>query len=736
MNKSILCLFIGGLSLIPSVSSAVVTTYTNEATYLTALASIGRSVVEEGFENDAVWGITRNNTSPGMAVSVNSQGITWTSNNTTSQVRTSGGASRSGSWGFFSNPHGDYLARGDVVCAIPNVCSDGFVATGATTRLYGVGGWFEGTPGSQLDFILDGVNVDFGNGTVTQIDGLHKFLAVIETDGFSKVEIRENEGTFEDRKSISADDFSLGVGTLPANSPPVANAGPDQSTTVGSTVTLDGSDSSDVDNDPLSYSWVLSTKPGGSNASLSSLSSIMPTFDVDLPGVYTAELVVNDGAVNSNPDSVSITTENVTPVARAGPDQNVMAGALVTLDGSGSSDADGDPLSYSWTLTSKPGGSIAGLSNTTNAMPTFSVDLTGTYTATLVVNDGTVDSPADSVNIATGNTAPVANAGLDLSVLVGANVLLDGGGSSDADGNPLTYNWSLTSKPAGSIASLSNSTSIMPAFSVDLAGMYIAQLVVNDGAVDSAPDTVSISTGNSAPVANAGLDQSVSVGASVTLDGSSSSDADGDSLSYSWSLLNVPTGSNTSLSANNIEMPVFSVDLVGTYTAQLVVNDGLVNSSPDSVNIATGNVAPVANAGTDQSISVGKTVTLDGGGSNDANGDPLSFNWSLISKPTGSNAGLSATDISMPTFDVDLAGIYIAQLVVNDGIVNSIPDTTEITATAATSTQTSKSGGGGSFLNLQSKADQLLLLLLSLVFLMRFLGSRKTASSGSSSEDP
>ena len=92
-------------------------------------------------------------------------------------------------------------------------------------------------------------------------------------------------------------------------------------------------------------------------------------------------------------------TANSAPVADAGPDQNVATGSLVTLDGSASSDADSDPLSYSWSLTSVPVGSTAVLSDATASAPTFTADLAGDYVVQLIVNDGTLDSAADSVVI-------------------------------------------------------------------------------------------------------------------------------------------------------------------------------------------------------------------------------------------------------------------------------------------------------------------------------------------------
>lgn len=281
------------------------------------------------------------------------------------------------------------------------------------------------------------------------------------------------------------------------------------------------------------------------------------------------------------------------PVANAGPDQNIATGSLVTLDGSASSDADGDPLVYAWSFETLPAGSGAVLSDSSAVRPTFTADLDGTYTIRLVVNDGTSDSDPDTVTVtaATANSAPVADAGPDQNVATGSLVNLDGSASSDADGDPLTYSWSMVSVPAGSGAALSDTTVAAPSFFADLDGDYVFQLIVNDGTVDSAADTVTVTaaTLNSAPVADAGPDQNVAPGDLVTLDGSASSDADGDPLTYAWSLSSVPAGSTAVLSDTTAAAPTFTADLEGDYVVQLIVNDGTVDSNPDSVTVSASN---------------------------------------------------------------------------------------------------------------------------------------------------
>jgi hypothetical protein len=388
--------------------------------------------------------------------------------------------------------------------------------------------------------------------------------------------------------------------------------------------------------------------------------------------------------------SGSGSSSNRAPIANAGPAQAVSTGTIVTLDGRASSDADGDTLTYAWTLPTRPAGSAAALSGTTTARPTFTPDVAGTYTASLVVNDGTVSSAPATVNItATApSTPPVANAGPPQSVIIPTVVTLDGSGSTAATGATLTYAWTLPTRPAGSAATIANNTSVMPTFTADVAGTYIASLVVNDGTTSSAPATVTITgttaTTNAPPVANAGPAQNVTIPATVFLSGTGSSDPDGDALAYSWSFSSRPAGSTTTLAGATTVTPNFSPDLAGVYLVRLVVNDGQVDSAPSTVQItaAEGNSAPVADAGPAQQAVIGDTVTLDGSASSDADGDPLTYAWSLITSPTNSVAALTNPTSVSPTFSADVAGIYVASLVVNDGALDSAPDTVSVTAFA------------------------------------------------------
>jgi len=370
---------------------------------------------------------------------------------------------------------------------------------------------------------------------------------------------------------------------------------------------------------------------------------------------------------------------NRAPVAEAGTDFDARVGDAVQLNGNGSADPDNDALSYAWTLHTRPAGSVATLDDPTAATPSFTVDVAGNYVVELVVSDGRLQSLPDTVRVMTLNTPPVANAGLDQTVALNETVTLDGAASTDVDGDSIGYAWTLA-VPAGSAAQLSDTTAIRPSFVIDVPGTYEASLVVSDGKASSSADTVLIDTLNSPPIADAGPDQTVAEGAVVHLDGSASSDVDGDPLSFSWSVAQRPTGSNAALSNEFVPDPTFVADLAGDYDLELTVNDGTRDSAVDRARISTINSAPVADAGADNRVDVGQQVTLDGSGSRDVDGDGISYLWFLLARPAGSAAELLGETLPGPTLTPEVAGLYVVQLVVNDGRVNSQPDTVVIEA--------------------------------------------------------
>ncbi|MDR4508329.1 MAG: PKD domain-containing protein [Candidatus Brocadiaceae bacterium] len=348
------------------------------------------------------------------------------------------------------------------------------------------------------------------------------------------------------------------------------------------------------------------------------------------------------------------------------------------LNGSGSFQQGGDSLTYNWMFTSLPSDSLAFLDDPNAMRPSFTVDVEGEYVVSLVVNNGIADSPPSETFISADNVLPVAYAGPDQTV--NGVISLDGSGSFDANGDPLTYRWTVLSKPLESLAVLDNPTDVMPTLITDVSGDFIVGLVVHDGLGNSASDKVVISVGDVPPLADAGPDQPVTIGETVSLDGSGSSDANGDALTYKWTLVSRPFGSNAALDNPTIMAPVFTADVVGDYVAMLIVHDGKRDSLSDSVVISTNNIAPIADAGNSQSVVIGDLAMLEGSGSSDANNDLLDFHWTLTSLPSGSGATLHSPNDEKTSFIPDLPGIYVASLVVDDGVSKSKTDTITISA--------------------------------------------------------
>lgn len=199
------------------------------------------------------------------------------------------------------------------------------------------------------------------------------------------------------------------------NEAPTAVAGPDLSIHAGQTVGLDGSASFD-DNTPsalLAYAWTFVSVPAGSQTTLSGAATATPVFVVDHPGTYIVQLIVTDqAALSSPPDTVTISSTNIAPTAAAGPDQAVIVGTVVTLDGTQSSDPESDPLAFAWVMTALPAGSTAFLVGEQTAVPAFVPDLIGVYVIGMMVSDGFACSQVDEVviTVITGETYAINTA--------------------------------------------------------------------------------------------------------------------------------------------------------------------------------------------------------------------------------------------------------------------------------------------------------------------------------------
>ena len=237
--------------------------------------------------------------------------------------------------------------------------------------------------------------------SLTNADFTHRYssIAYFQPDvvGIYTAKLVAMDGTDQDVDFV---DITV---TSPSNYPPVADAGPDVPVILGGVATMDGSYTADADGDPLTYLWGFKSVPSGSTVSNSSWTgryTTVGTFTPDVPGTYVVKLTADDGT-DSDVDRADVTVTaatNGTPTAHAGPDGAGQAGVQVTLDGSSSSDPDGDPLTYRWGFKSLPTGSSlvnADIVDRYTTAAKFTPDVGGIYELRIVVID---DSGAQAVD--------------------------------------------------------------------------------------------------------------------------------------------------------------------------------------------------------------------------------------------------------------------------------------------------------------------------------------------------
>lgn len=311
-------------------------------------------------------------------------------------------------------------------------------------------------------------------------------------------------GRIADNSGASVYDDETYLLDLQLGGPPVCSAGPTQNANEGDVVTLDGTASSDPDGASLAFAW---TQLTGTVVTLENAATATPTFTaptITSDEALTFRLSIDDG-LDTATCAVTVNVNdafNDPPVAAAGQDTIVVQGALVTLDGSASSDPDGDALSFAWLQI---GGPAVVLDDPTSPAPQFIAPAaSGQLEFSLVVDDGTDASIADFVSVVVtdaSNAPPVAVAGLDRDAAPGVDVTLDGSASSDANGNVLSFEWTQLSGPTVALDDASAPSPVFTSPIVLVDAPIVLRLVVSDGVFTSAPDdvTVTVRTALGAP---------------------------------------------------------------------------------------------------------------------------------------------------------------------------------------------------------------------------------------------
>ena len=266
----------------------------------------------------------------------------------------------------------------------------------------------------------------------------------------------------------------------------ILSAGPDQQVYMGETTNLNGTTTEDLYS-IIQVTWDFgdnTTKVNGTSPELLNATHVYATA-----GVYNATLTVkfNSELNKTETDTAIITVlENQPPIANAGPDQTVeqtsTQGAAVTLNGTGSSDPENNTLTYYWNWT---GGSATG------ATPTALFPV-GNTTVTLTVNDGQYNV-TDTLNIIveTDNTAPVVNAGPDITVeqesQAGTQVILNGTATNTVS-TRFDFTWSENSTVLKTEANVTN-TILIYTFNL---GTHVVTLSATDEAGNTGTDNVTV----------------------------------------------------------------------------------------------------------------------------------------------------------------------------------------------------------------------------------------------------
>jgi hypothetical protein len=196
-------------------------------------------------------------------------------------------------------------------------------------------------------------------------------------------------------------------------------------------------------------------------------------------------------------------------------------------------------------------------------------------------------------------------------------------------------------------------------------GIYNVTFIASDGSLaDSEVVQITVNDVNRAPIANAGFNQlNVKANTLVSLDGSGSSDPDGDSIGYHWAQV---TGPSVTLSDSNIVDPTFTPTIKGNYRFELLVDDGVLYSDPDTVLISVANQAPVLDPIGSQVVDEGQTLEF-GISATDPDLDAITLDTADV--PLNAVFVDSGNGVGSFTFDPDYeqSGVYNVTFIASDG---------------------------------------------------------------------
>jgi|GEM_PF-307297 len=452
---------------------------------------------------------------------------------------------------------------------------------------------------------------------------------------------------------------------------PVSIAGTNQTIILPAKASLDGTASTDPSGSITQFIWSKISGPTGDSI-LNSLAAIT-NINFTKVGNYVYQLLVKDSLTGLSSSSTVNIKVLGSPVSLAGKNQTLVLPALANLDGTGSTDPSGIISRYTWSKLSGPSGDtvVSPLTPTTH----IKFSKPGIYVYQLQVMDS-ITGLSSSSNITIKVLAnPISVAGVNQTLVLPAQAILNGSGSSDPSGILSSYQWTKISGPQGD--QILSPSSVSTNISFTNAGVYTYQLTVKDNADSlSGKSQVSI-TVLSNPVAMAGTNQTLILPAQALVDGSGSVAGSGSLVSYLWSKLSGPAGDT--IQSPKLAKSYISFITSGIYTYQLTVkdNNGLSSSSTLQITVNSPILPPVSKPGSNQSLSLPSNASLDGSASTAPSGTLVSFLWTKISGPSGDsilNSHSAKTGISFQS-----VGTYVYQLTVVDN--NGKSNNAQITIT-------------------------------------------------------
>ena len=509
----------------------------------------------------------------------------------------------------------------------------------------------------------------------------------------------------------------------PYERPVAIIAGGDREVASGRTVMLHGLNSTyDIRTTLFALRWERTGGTSMTTGTLTGETNDRASFTVetltagaeDVTHILT--LTVTDSQGVSSTAMVTITV-TAALVANAGPDQLIIPGKTVTLDGSGSTASGGGRIvTYAWTRASGSAGgtgSAVNLSDSTVVDPTFTAqtlnpgDASVSYIFTLTVTDDAGSTAVtDTVTIKgiSATADPVAQAGDDVSVGSGGTVTLNGNRSTvDYRRNrskigarlferpPMLYSWVRTGGTSTATGTLTGAMTATPSFTAETLTpgaadvTHILTLTVTDTLNLTATDTVTI-TVTAALVANAGPDQprrgqpTIFSGETVTLDGGrSTASGGGRTVTYGWTQTGGDAATVT-LSDTTVLDPSFTAQTLNpgaadvTYIFTLTVTDSANETDADMVTITVRSefAALVAEAGEPQTVDSGDTVTLEGSGTATGGGRTVTYDWSQTGGDAATVTLSDDTNVLDPSFTAETLTpgaadvIYVFTLAVTD----------------------------------------------------------------------